>query len=69
VGRGPFADPVLEHRVGDPLEGLRLVASGDRFVVGPGQSQRTEGGGLGLDRQIGEDVLHQRLLDQRLAEC
>ena len=68
VGRGPLRDPVLEHRVGDPLQALRLRVARYRFVVGAGQAHRRDRCRLRLDRQIGEDVLHQWLFDQHGAE-
>jgi len=38
------------------------------FVEGPRQPHRADRRGLGLDREVGEDVSHQRLIDQELAE-
>ena len=38
------------------------------LVVGAREPQRGRGGGLGLDREVGEHVDHQRLVDQRGAE-
>ena len=68
VRHGALAEPVLEHGVGDALElGLALVAR-DRCVVGAGQPQSTDRRRLRLDREIGEHVSHQRLVDQQLAE-
>ena len=45
-----------------------LLVAGDRFVVGAGQAQRRDRRRLGLDREVGEDVAHQRLLAQLAAE-
>ena len=61
-------DPVLEHRVGDALQALRLGVAGDRLVVGAGEAHRRDRRRLRLDRQVGEHVLHQRLVDQDGAE-
>ena len=68
MGRLALADPVLEDRVGDSLERLGPLVAGDRVVIGAGQSKGGDRGGLRLDAEVGEHVLHQRLLDQRPAE-
>ena len=41
-----------------------LLVAGDRFVVGAGQAHRRDRRRLRLDREVGEDVAHQRLVDQ-----
>ena len=38
------------------------------FVVGAGEPHRQDGGRLGLEAEVREHVLHQRLVDQRLSE-
>jgi hypothetical protein len=56
VGGAALADPELRHRRGQAAEGdLTLV--GD--VEGTGQAQADRRGRLGLEGQVGEDVLHQ----------
>ncbi len=45
-----------------------FLVAGDRFVVGARQAQGRDRRRLGLDRQVGEDVAHQRLLGQLAAE-
>ena len=64
--QGPaLADPVLGHRRGDAAKaGLALV----RAVVGSGQPHGQHGGRLGFDAQVGQHVLHQRLIDQQVPE-
>ena len=57
--------PVLEHRVGEPLERVSPLVAGDRLVVGARQAHRADRRRLGLDREVGEHVPHQRLVDQR----
>ena len=47
--------------------GRLLVAGGD-LVVGAGQAHRRDRRRLGLDAEVGEDVAHQRLVDQLGAE-
>ena len=68
VRDGPLAEPVLEHRVGDPLELRLALVAGDRFVVGAREAHRADRRRLGLDREVGEHVSHQRLVDQQRAE-
>ena len=60
--RRALADPVLEHRGGEAPELVVLL------VVRTRQPQRGRGGRLGLDREVGQHVEHQRLLHQRAAE-
>ena len=62
VDRRALAGPVLEHGRRQPPE------RGLRRVVGAGEAHHRRGGGLGLEREVGEDVAHQRLIDQELAE-
>ena len=62
VRRRALADPVLEHRGGEAAELVVLL------VVRAREPQRGRGRGLGLDREVGEHVEHQRLLGQRRAE-
>ena len=63
----PLAHPVLRHRGGEARErAAALVARA--LVVGARQPHHRDRRRLGLDAQVGEHVLHQRLLDQPLAE-
>ena len=64
--RGALADPELRQRQRDPAQRrlVRVVAA----VDGRGQPHRERGRGLGLDGQVGEHVLHQRLVGQQGAE-
>ena len=64
-GSGALADPVLADRRGEALERRPRRRS---LVVGAREPHRQRGRRLGLDRQVGEHVLHQRLVDQQLAE-
>ena len=65
---GAFADPVLGGGQADAAQqGLAFVAAG-RGVGGPGHPHRDDGGRLGLDGEVGDDVAHQRLVDQVGAE-
>ena len=45
-----------------------LLVAAHRFVGGPGHPHRHDGGGLGLHRQVGQHVAHQRLVNQVGAE-
>ena len=60
--RRPLADPELRDR------GRQAAERPVRLVVGSRQPQRRHGRGLALDAEVGEDVLHQRLLGQQPAE-
>ena len=62
VRRRALADPVLHDRGAEAAQ--RLVV----LVVGAREPQRRRGRRLGLDRQVGEHVDHQRLLGQARAE-
>ncbi len=46
----------------------RARRRGPRASVAPGHPHRDDGGGLGLDGEVGEHVAHQRLVDQVGAE-
>jgi hypothetical protein len=62
-----LADPELgDRRQHAPLRGRS--ASGPGAVEGARQAHGQRGGGFALQRQVGQHVAHQRLLDQRLAE-
>lgn len=68
VRRPALADPVLADGEGEPLErGLAGVAARGP-VGGPGEAHHQDGGGLGLDREVGEHVAHQGRLDEVPAE-
>ena len=64
--RTAFAVPVFRHRRADP--GQRVLGG----VVGPvhrvGDSQTKGKAGFGFHRHIGQNVLHQRLLNQSFLE-
>ena len=61
-----LADPELRERERDPAQGHLVGVA--RPVDGRGQPHREGGGGLRLDREVGDDVLHQRLVDEQPAE-
>src|SRR5471032_2517736 len=60
-GGRTLADPVLEHGRRDTAE---LVALVERSC----EPQRADGRRLRLDAEVGEDILHQRLVDEQLPE-
>ena len=60
--RRPLADPELRDRGREPPE--RPVG----LVVGAREPERGHGRGLRLDAEVGEHVLHQRLLGEQAAE-
>ena len=66
--RCALADPVLGDRRADTRERrLGLARAG---LVHRARNPHHEGGcGLGFERQVGDDVAHQRLLDEALLEC
>ena len=65
--RRDLADPVFDDRRHGAGKG-RLAAVGRRLVEGSRQPERQRGGGGDVERHVGEHALHQRLVDQRLAE-
>ena len=65
--RGALADPVFADRGGDPRKrSFRLVVW--RGIDCPRDAHREDQRRFGFDRQVGEHVAHQRLLDQPPAE-
>ena len=63
-GRLALAHPVLGHRRADPPQPVGRLVALVGLVEGPGQAQRGHGGRLGLDRQVGQHVAHQRLVGE-----
>ena len=63
-----LADQYLATGVPRPLELCASLGRRRRLVVGARQPHRQHRRRLGLDREVGEHVAHQRLVDQRLAE-
>ena len=65
---GALAHPVLAGRQADAAQQRLALVAAHRGVGGAGHPHRDDGGGLGLDGQVGQHVAHQRLVDQVLAE-
>ena len=65
---GALAGPVLEHRRRDPADQRRALVAGVGLVELAGEPEARDRRRLRLDREVGEDVRHQRLVDQPLAE-
>jgi hypothetical protein len=64
---GAPGDPVLDDRCRDPREEPRALLAG-RVVEAAGEAHHERGRGLGFQTQIGEDVPHQRLVEEASAE-
>src|SRR5262249_21227643 len=67
--RAALAHPVLADSGGEPREVSLARVSRGRTIVGTREPHHEQRGGLGLDAEIGEHVLHERLLDEALPEC
>ena len=68
VRGGALAHPVLACRQADAAQQCLTFVAAHRAVGGAGHPHRDDGRGLGFDREVGEHVAHQRLVDQVLAE-
>ena len=68
VRGGALAHPVLAGGQADAAQQRLALVAAHRAVGGAGHPHREHRGGLGLDREVGEHVAHQRLVDQIGAE-
>ena len=68
VRGGALAHPVLAGGQPDAAQQRLAFVAAHRAVGGAGHPHRDDGGRLGLDREVGQHVAHQRLVDQVLAE-
>ena len=66
--RPALAHVVLAHGETDAAQHGRALVAGVGLVGEACEPQRHRQGGLGLDLEIGDDVAHERLIDERLAE-
>ena len=68
VRGGTLAHPVLRGGQTDAAQQALALVAAHRGVGGTGHPHRDDGGGFGLDRQVGQHIAHQRLVNQIGAE-